>query len=387
MPRAEPVLICALSGRALAQSARAAGFAPIVLDAFADLDTRTAAASWQRVPLDASWRFRHRALLAAARRLAPPPVPLVWGSGFEHAPDQLAELAEGRPLWGNTPQAIRATKSPSGFAATTQGLGIPHPPVRARPPADPSGWLCKRAGAAGGGHVRPATRCPPCGRGWYWQRHVPGRAVSALVAGTGSAAQVLGFSEQWAAPLRGRRFRFAGTAAPALLSPAAAACLAAAAAALVTHYRLVGLVSVDALVAGATATVLEINPRPGASLDAYAGGLGLNLFEAHHGACHGELPVVPPSRNGAAGSLIVYAQRTTCIDPAFAWPDWAADRTPPGGRIAAGGPIATVLASADDVPGVRALLTARANSLRGLLDGRALVAPVTPAARRRSSVG
>lgn len=386
MPPPEPVLICALSGRALAQSARRAGYAPIVLDAFADLDTSGAAAATLRVPVDRRWRFQGGALLAAAARLAPPPIPLVYGSGFERATGLLAELAQGRPLWGNGPDAIRAVKDPASFAAAARQLDVPHPDIRFRPPADPRGWLCKRRGGAGGGHVHSARAREPRGYGWYWQRWAHGRPVSALVAGNGTAARVLGCSEQWAAPLPGRRFRFAGILSPAILSPVAAASLAAAAEALVRHHALVGLASVDALVAGDSVTVLEVNPRPGASLDAYSQALGIDLFGLHRAACEGRLPLAPSAEAGAAGSLIVYARRAVTVAADFAWPAWSADRSPPGTRITAGGPIATVLAQDDDPLAVRALLTARACDLLARCE-RTDAGPVRPAVARRSSVG
>lgn len=367
MRRAEPILIVALSGRALAQSARAAGMAPVVLDAFADLDTRESAEAAMRIPVDGRWRFRRRALLAAAARLAPPPIPLVWGSGFEKAPGLLAELAHGRPLWGTEPAAVRAVKDPLGFAAAAEALGIPHPETQLAPPASPRGWLCKRAGAAGGGHVmRASARGRPTGRGWYWQYQAPGRPVSALVAANGKEALTLGFSEQWAAPVPGRRFRFGGVLAPAALPEGAAARLAAAAEALALHYGLRGLASVDALVAGEAVTVLEANPRPGASLEAYELAHGACLFAAHRAACLGEkLRPLPPAGR-VAGTAIAYAARATPIPPGFAWPAWAGDRTPGGSLVPAGAPICTVRASGPGRAAVRRLLEERVRLVGGI---------------------
>lgn len=372
---AEPVLIAALSGRALAQSARRAGFAPVVLDAFADLDTREAAAAWAQVPVDRRWRFLARPLLAAAARLAPPPVPLVWGSGFEGLTDLLAELARGRPLWGTEPAAVRALKDPLAFARSVRELGFAHPETAARPPARPQGWLAKRAGAAGGGHVRPARTVPPRGRGWYWQRSAPGRPVSVLLVADGCRARVLGFSEQW--PVPGRRFRFGGAAAPATLHPEAEDRLAAAALALAARFGLRGLASVDALVAGSRAVVLEVNPRPGASLDALEACLGVSLFALHRAACAGQLPE-PPAPRIAAGSAILYAPRALAVPPGFAWPAWTADRTPPGTAIAARGPICTLLATGPATTAVRTTLAAREALLLAMLG-------LKPAASRRPS--
>ena len=368
MPPAEPVLICALSARALAQSARVAGFAPIALDAFADLDMREAAAAWRRVPVDRHWRLRRRPLLVAAAELAPPPIPLVWGSGFERLPGVLAELAAGRELWGNDAATVRRVKDPRELALAAARLGIAHPEISLERPRDRRLWLRKRAGGAGGGHVRAAAGRDPCGRGWYWQRRAPGRPVSALVVGARGVARVLGCSEQWSARLPGRRFRFAGAAAPARLPAGAQAYLEATAARLVEHFGLVGLCSVDALVADEAVSVLEVNPRPGAALDASAGALGLDLFAVHVAACRGGGLAEVPRPLGAAGSEIVYAERATQVPAGFVWPEWAADRSPPGTRIARHGPICTVRAEGSDPAAVRGLLASRAGDIRDLLD-------------------
>ena len=207
-----------------------------------------------------------------------------------------------------------------------------------RRPADSRGWLCKRAGAAGGGHVRTAAGRAPSGRGWYWQRRAAGRPVSALVLGAAGSVRVLGCSEQWSAPMPGRRFRFAGAAAPSRLSGLARERLEAAATALSRHFGLIGLCSVDALVDGDTVTVLEVNPRPGAALDAAAGALGLNLFKAPCGGLpawrrHRHRP--PPV--GTAGSLIVYAERPTVVpsDSSGRPGPPTAARPAPGSRVTA----------------------------------------------------
>jgi predicted ATP-grasp superfamily ATP-dependent carboligase len=370
MRPAEPILICALSGRALAQAAQAAGYAPIVLDAFADLDTRAAAHAWYRIPVDRSWQLHRGALLAAAHRLAPPPIPVVWGSGFERVPRLLAELADGRELLGNPAVTVRMVKDPLAWRDLTAGLGVVRPEIRLVRPSEPAGWLCKRTGGAGGGHVRRAARRPPRGRGWYWQRWSAGEPVSALVVGSGGGARVLAMGRQITAPLPGRRFRFGGMVVPAESSPAAGATLEQAALVLATHCRLKGLASVDALVAGDTVQVLELNPRPGGSLDAYGTALGRNLFALHVAACRDQALPEPPTPAMAAGSLIAFAGRTVTIPEGFAWPDWTADRSPPGSVIRNGGPICTVLAQDADAGMLERLLWDRADRMRDAIRGR-----------------
>lgn len=357
-----PVLVVALSGRALAQSARRAGWAPVVLDAFADLDTGGAAEIAERVPVDGDWRFDARQLLDMVRRLAPPPTPLAYGSGFERDPDLLEELAEGRELLGTAPAAVRRAKDPPGFAALLAGLGLPHPEIRQTPPDEADGWLAKRAGGAGGGHVRSAAAGKPGEPHRYYQHRVPGRPVSALVAGDGAGAAVaLALSEQWADPTPARPFRYGGAAAPASLPDRLVARLGEAAARVAAAAGLRGLGGVDLLVDRDDFHVLELNPRWGAAFDAYERACDVPLFGIHAEACRGRLPVLPPAPVRGAATAILWAPERVVVPAGFRWPPWAADRGAPGSAVPAGGPVCTILgegldaAEAREVTGTRAL--------------------------------
>jgi len=64
------VLIAALTGRSLAQSAQRAGFAPLVVDAFGDEDARASAAAFTQLAEVTRVGFRARPLLAALAEVA-----------------------------------------------------------------------------------------------------------------------------------------------------------------------------------------------------------------------------------------------------------------------------------------------------------------------------
>ena len=268
---------------------------------------------------------------------------MVYGSGLEGRPALLAALARHR-LLGTAPATVARLKDPFDFAALCRDCGVPHPEVALAPDAA-GAWLEKRAGAGGGAHVRPARGRvrPPR----YVQRRVAGRPVSALLLGDGARAMVLGFSEQWAAPAPGAPFRYGGAVRPAALAAAEAAALAAAGARVAAAAGAVGLVSADFLLREDGFDLLEINPRPGASLDVFA---GARLFALHVAACEGRLPDRPPDLPGAAAAAVVYAPRPLAVPDRFAWPDWTADRQRPG-PVAAGMPLCTVRATADDAGG------------------------------------
>lgn len=364
--RRPDLLICALSGRALAQSARRAGFAPAVLDAFADLDTRAAAVAWRRVPLTADWRFDASALLDAAMELAPPPVPLLYGSGFERDVALLARLASDRPLFGTSPAALARTVDPMAFAAACRASGIPHPETQAEPPAVTAGWLAKRRGGAGGGHVRPAACLRPGeATDVYFQKHVDGVAISLVFVSDGCDVLPLATTRQWTAP--GRGFRFSGVSLPEPLPDLARRQLIAAARVLARRLAVRGLASLDALCSETGVTVLELNARPTASLEALELATGAALVGLHIDAVRGRLPARAPRPLRAASSEIVFAPEDCLVPQDFAWPSYAGDRTPGGTLVPRHGPVATVTAIAATAAAARREVCRRREQLLAML--------------------
>jgi predicted ATP-grasp superfamily ATP-dependent carboligase len=360
------LLICALSGRALAQSARRAGFHPAVIDAFADLDTRAAAVAWRRVALTADWRFDASALRSAAMELAPPPVPLLYGSGFERDPALLAELASGRPLFGTSPEALARIVDPMAFAAACHNAGIPHPETQIEPPERPAGWLAKRRGGAGGGHVRPAAAVRPGeARDVYFQKRVDGDAVSLVFVSDGWDVLPLAATRQWTAP--GRGFRFSGVSLPETLPDQALGQLIAAARALTRQLAVRGLASLDALCSGTKVKVLELNARPTASLEALELATGASLVGLHVAAVRGRLPQLGPQPMCAASSEIVFVPEDCLVPHDFAWPAHAGDRTPGGTMVPRHGPVATVTATAATAAAARLEVCRRREQLLAML--------------------
>jgi len=264
---------------------------------------------------------------------------------------------------------VARAKDPLALAALCRDCGIPHPAVSLDRPADAHGWLAKRRGGAGGRHV---TSELGRGRGSavYFQRRVAGTPVSALVLANGRDAMVLGFSRQWSAATAQQPFRYGGAVAPAALAPTTAAALADAARSAAVATPLVGLNSVDFLVDHDAVWLIEINPRPGATLDIFAPEQG-SLFALHVDACRGVLPERPPARSTARASAIVYAEHDIAFAPSVAWPEWTADRPPVGTAIGVGEPLCTVLADADTPDAATQLLARRSDLVLSWMRERA----------------
>jgi uncharacterized protein len=368
------VLIAALSGRALAASARRAGFVPLVVDAFGDQDTRASASAYLGLPEVTRTGFRAHTLFPALEKLAAnvveAPIGLVLGSGFEDTPKLVAALARRFALLGNRATAIARAKDPTSFFPLLDDLAIPHPESRVSPPAHRDGWLSKRVGGSGGAHVL-ACAAARSGKGRYFQRQLRGEPVSLLAVASREDLTIVGFSRQWTVGAEPRPYRYGGAAGPVLLQTVIEARMTETARALAGALGLIGLVSFDFLLADGIPQLLEVNPRPGATLDVFDDEAG-SLFAAHVAACRGEamaLDPLPAIEARAAG--ILYADRGSSIPDLAEWPPWTADRPMPGTRIPRHRPIATVFAAGETATAAELNCRRRLDELASMLYGRA----------------
>jgi hypothetical protein len=241
---------------------------------------------------------------------------VVVGSGFEADTGLMARLARGRRLLGNSRETVDAVKDPARFFPLLGRLGVPHPETRLAPPPDPSGWLAKRRGGAGGTHVAPASAT----------RHGRG-GIEAL-----AKAEIAGALDR-----------------------------------IVAETGLVGLNGLDFIAHEQGWSAIEINPRPTASMEYYDADWPRGLLAVHIEACEGRLPAgLPPSR-GVRGHAVVFAAGPVAVRPGLRFPEWCRDIPNPGTLIPAGGPVCTVHAEAADDESVRRLIRSRRSELQSLL--------------------
>jgi len=356
------LLIAAVSGRALAQSARRAGFAPLVADFFADADTQEVAHACCKLPGSIKrgfrWQSLHPALQALAMRAPSPVAGLIYGAGFEDRPELLRQAAQHRPLLGTDAATVHRLKTPEHFFSELDRLGIAHPPTASMPRSREMSWLAKRSGGAGGSHIVPSRRAKPAAN-VYYQQQVDGRSVSALFVANGRSARVLGFSEQWTAPRARSPWRYGGAVCPASISAKLGRQINAAVQAISRAFPIKGLASADFLVSDGEPLLLEINPRPGATLDIFDRG-SKSLLRLHMAAVRdGMLPSWKLRFLDAMASSIVYAERGGPTPPDMKWPAWVADRPKPLEWIDNDRPICTVLARAASAAQAKRLVEAR----------------------------
>lgn len=339
------ILIAAISGRSLAAAARRAGYRPLVADLFGDSDTvaladRTALLAGSiNDGIDGEKVAGILATLAGDEE----PIALVYGSGFERRPDVIDALGRVLPIAGNNAATVRAVKDPAALSQLCDSLDIPHPAIRFSAPERPQEWLVKLGGGAGGSHVRPAATAP-LEVGHYYQKRIPGRSVSALFLAQDGSARIIGFSRQWSSPSPTSPFRYGGAVRLMRFDRNKKKQIGRWLDGLARHTGLVGLCSADFIDGPDGLHLIEINPRPGATLDIFDSDTA-PLLNAHLRAVRGEKIAVPTYR-GAAASAIAYTPHPICRFPDIEWPSLTADHQSPGSALDAGDPVCTVLAQA-----------------------------------------
>ncbi|WP_236102352.1 ATP-grasp domain-containing protein [Methylotetracoccus oryzae] len=362
-----------VSVRMLAQSCSRAGIDALALDWFADTDTIACSQACAAIAAADRPDFDAQRLFAASERLAPSGsgTALVTAGGFDSRPELLEALIVGRSLYGNAPDTLRRIKTPGHFFGLLDELGIPYPATQldtATTAPGPGRWLIKHRASEGGIGVQfftPARAIPPdC----YLQQHLDAPAHSLLFLANGTDIAPVGFNRLLTAGhRRDRPMLFGGALTPTTLPPAQRRAVCRYARDLTRALGLVGLNSLDFIHHGGQCHVLELNPRPSATLCLHDPNYRQGLLAAHLDACRGSLAAASVTHAPPRGFRVVYAERQGRVPPGINWPDWAADRPSPGTVLSVGDPLCSVSASAASLPVLERRLFTRERLIRAAL--------------------
>ena len=370
--------VAAVSARMLAEAAARDGYGVVALDLFGDADTRRASQRWHSIGAPGSLQIDPArvldALHALARQAGDAVIGWIPGSGFEGRPELLDAGARLLPLIGTPADAVRRVRDPGEFFGALAKHGIAHPSVRPDAPADAQGWLLKDARGCGGWHIRDAAAAgdtASASASLYFQRAMPGRPMSATFIANGAQALLLGINELIVRPFGTRPHVYGGCIGPVVVPADLARRIDAAVRVLSAEFGLRGWCSLDFMRDGDAIGVLEVNPRPPASLSLYA---RRGLIDAQLRAClQAELP--PPGAfapRWVGGSEIVYARRALTLSQIgaqhLARRSDVHDLPIAGARFAAGDPICSLSAAGDGAEQVRALLGAARDALTHTLE-------------------
>jgi predicted ATP-grasp superfamily ATP-dependent carboligase len=391
------VIVVGASARALAWSASRAGIAVHAADLFADADLRSCVAEAVAVAPARGARYPARLVAAVAGF---PQAPVCYTGALENHPRVVDKLATLRPLAGNDGRRLALVREPARLARAVRAAGLGFPdtrPAAAGVPTDGS-YLVKPRASAGGRGIEPWRGGPAPRTAHVWQRRVRGAAWGVAFAITAGRPRLYGASRAlvgsgWCGA---KPFAWCGAVdvPPAAIRAGLRRQFDALGAVLAKEFGLVGLVGADLVVdAAGRAHVIEVNPRPTASMELVERAGGGSLAVAHLAACG--LAAAPPPTSGrscrwAKAVLFQARDRDLVVDGGVAaalaalqarWTtadgDWPAlaDMPMPGSVVRAGGPLLTVFAAAPSARAALARLRRRAAAVRSAIGARSGLSP------------
>ncbi len=194
--------------------------------------------------------------------------------------------------------------------------------------------------AAAGRHIRDCSGHPRAKPRRYFQKRLTGArySIGAVLMNQTGGLSSFAASKQWTSPSSTQSYRFGGCVSKPAVDQALLAELTRIAGKLATALHLVGMASFDFIVEQDFSYLLEVNPRPGASLDVLddAGG---NLFRGHTGRLGRNVYRSPWTYRPASKAIaILHADRGAVTLRDTPWPDWSADRGAPGTFVPPGAP-------------------------------------------------
>ena len=350
------ILIVAGSGRMLAQAAKQAGLKPLVIDLFADLDMQGYAEDFRQVKSLAEPDLTPAVDYFIERYAV---TRVIYGSGFEYYPESLCYLNDRLIMLGNHPGVFARQQDKQAFFSTLNQLNIPYPEVVFSAPDCSGGWLLKPMQGQGGAGIKRYHADEEAENSVYWQKVQSGAPHSVLFLADWQQVQTIGFNRQWAVRLsETQEFVFSGVVNNADLPEAHKGLITDRLKQIVPLFELRGLNSLDFIYEDDCSYVLEINPRPSASMQLY----DQDLLSRHIQASTRTASFATGTLSLSAystGYQVVYAEHDFIIPDYFEWPPWCMDLPKPGNMCRAGQPICSIIAHQKNSRSVVELLLAK----------------------------
>jgi len=329
----------------LSQATKNAGLKPLVIDLFADLDTQYYAEAFKRVSSLAEKHLMPAVDFFIERYAV---TYFIYGSGFEYYPESLSYLGSRFLVLGNPSETFAKLYDKPVFFSSLDKLNIPYPDICFVAPTSANNWLVKPMQGQGGLGIKRYHPKNFTESAVYWQKYQAGTQHSVLFLADGKEARVIGFNTQWAVNLdKSREFIFSGIINSCDLLKRQKERIICWLKELVPVFTLQGLNSLDFIQAGDKSLVLEINPRPSASMQLY----DADLLTGHIKASLGELTDYG-SHEGFTGYQIVHAKQDLVISDGFEWPFWCMDLPESGTTCRAGQPICSIIAHQNEAQSV-----------------------------------
>lgn len=334
------LLIIAQSAQMLTQAAYNIGLKVTVIDCFADCDTQALTPHYYQVKSLALKDIQTLIELIKNQLSF-----CIYGSGFEAYPDSLAFLETQFQLIGNSSTVFKALQNKPLFFQRLQQLNISFPAVfftleDKRHQHKTTSYLVKPFDSLGGLDIQimNAGTCHNLhNTPHYYQEYINGQSLSALFVANGKQAIIIGFNQQWTVE---KSYLFSGIINYAQLPIFHQQILYEWISKLTLSYKLQGLCSLDFIFYENKCYVLEINPRPPASMQLYE----KYLLKNHYLACLGQLgKVTIPQYKTYTAYQIIYATTKIKIPSQMKWPKYCCNLPKKNTMINKGQPICSMI--------------------------------------------
>ncbi|GJM04587.1 MAG: hypothetical protein DHS20C09_05780 [marine bacterium B5-7] len=362
-------LIVARSGRALAVSAHQAGYEVHVMDCFADEDTKAVSSSIHQLRYHCQG-FAKTELIEQVKDLIScyPETILVVGAGFEKAPALLDDLMEIIPVLSNKKNVINNLKDPITLYDMLRRDSIKTPEISLTQPDNFDGWLLKEIAGIGGAHVKWLSTINSNTESCYYQKHVPGIALSAVFLARETHAILVGINEQLLSEQFSEMpFLYKGVVNLNSVEEKHSQNVIEIINKITKQTGLKGLCGIDYVVTeSGEVVVIEVNPRPPSSFELHEHQYA--LFDAHL-ACFEdkEIDYQFSQENSSKGYAIYYAKQNIQINNNIVWPSWVKDRPVAGSVIVEKFPVCTVHAEGESTTRVKAVLQEQLNYIETMI--------------------
>ena len=385
------LLVIGASARALAASAGRLGLEVNAIDLFGDRDLRDVCSRVVQVSADAYPDDLPR--IAAEF----PAGPVVYTGGLESHVEVIEELSRARLLLGNRPSAVRQVRDPSFIQEVARKNGCAYPLTfftSSKVPRDGT-FLRKPTASIGGLGIVPwkGFRRETVQGGEYWQQFVSGVPMSASLLVTREGVELLGVCRQliglnWC---YAKQFRFCGAIqlSTSVFQQHVLNQLHHFAIDLSQRVNLAGLVGIDFILPRTpiqqrrqSPVILEVNPRPTATMELFERRTGRNQAGIHLASLGFQLPPEANLQQNRSkmywGKAVLFANKSLAISSAverhllkcsihmqgweFGWP-MVSDLPCPGTIIQPGHPIVSVFGVAESPRRALRMLRLRASEV------------------------
>jgi len=294
------LLLCAASTRAMAESARVAGYDFVTLDFFGDLDTKEISDNYSLREFGDIYSTENLYNRSAQIDFTH----VVYGAGFENHPEFVEGFEKRARVIGNDSKTLERVRDWKNFFSVLEKEGIPFPKTEIVQTGDVDvrdleGKLLKPV-KTGGGHGIDISRASfSTDKEVLLQEIISGTPVSTCIVGTGKGCRFLGATEQ----ITFDRYRYCGNIAPLKTTKVVEDISVK----IGEMFGLRGVNGIDFMSTADSAYVLEVNPRLTGAMEVLEKAYGVNLFDIHARACSGVLDFKPVKNGRYYCRKIIYA--------------------------------------------------------------------------------